>query len=100
MHTNDAASRIATTMPRKEDSVSHMAQRGSLAASTGVPTESLGEEFVSHMAQKLTRRNDAASRDVTSKSKREEFVRGIVWKVEMMQPRRMYEGGEEESEER
>ena len=48
---------------------------------------------------RLTRGSVAASRDVPSKFKREEFVRGIVRKVEMMQPRRMYEGGEEESEE-
>ena len=77
-----------------------MVQLGNDVATRDVPTNSWREEFVSHMELRW-RRNDAATRGVPHiPGGKEEFVRGIVRKVEMMQPRRMYEGGEEESEER
>jgi hypothetical protein len=50
-----------------------MAQRGSDAASTGVPNEPIQEESASLMAQRL-HVNDAVLRDVPTLSKREGFV--------------------------
>ena len=53
--------------------MSLMAQRGSDAASTGVPNEPIQEESASLMAQRL-HVNDAVLRDVPTLSKREGFV--------------------------
>ena len=75
---NVVASRIATTMPRKKESVSHMEQRLRVndAALEDVPNTLWGEEFASHMA---LRRNDAASRVApTELLLRAEFVGRMV----------------------
>ena len=74
---NIVASRIATKMPRKEESVSHMEQWSNVVASRIATTMPRKEESVSHMAQRL-RVNDAALGDVSNTLWGEEFASHMV----------------------